>query len=426
MDLVNRVRRSPAALLGTGPSRLLVSASLAGSIGLGMYGSGSLLFFTRVQHLSIAQVGSGLSIAAVVALLVGIPAGRAADVVGARRMVVGAGLLQAVLLCAALTTGSSYPLYLVVMCLLGAAKQAEQVARGAVVATVCTADERVEVQARMRSVFNIGVTVGILLAGAATAWDTRAAYAGLMVANAVTAVCAAGIIMRLPATAGRPRGAASGDRWEALRDYPYLAVAVLCGFVAIADAALTVGLPLWVVDYTSAPRPVGVWLLAVNTVLISLFQVWASRGAKTAEGARRLLRRSCAATAAACFVFVFAAWVPAVPAVLALVVAVGVLTLGELWGSAAAWFLRYSLAKEGAQGEYGGVFGLATGIPAMLGPGMVTFMMTEWRGWSWVAVGVLGLLAAAVSPSVLRRAETAKAVRERVPVDVAAVPAAAG
>src|SRR5689334_3384581 len=82
-----------------GPIRILAASSLGRSVGNGMLLSVSVLFFTRSVGLPATQVGLGLTIAAVVGMLTSIPAGHAADVLGARNTATFFVALQGVLIC---------------------------------------------------------------------------------------------------------------------------------------------------------------------------------------------------------------------------------------------------------------------------------------------------------------------------------------
>ncbi|MEK8104160.1 hypothetical protein NKG94_01675 [Micromonospora sp. M12] len=105
----------------------------------------------------------------------------------------------------------------------------------------------------------------------------------MIVANAVILLVAALTATALPHVS--PAGAQhSGPRWTAVRDLPYLSLAVLDGVLSIQYRILTVAIPLWIVVATDAPR----WLISaaviLNTAIIVLFQVRASRNVDTRSG----------------------------------------------------------------------------------------------------------------------------------------------
>ena len=69
------------------------------------------------------------------------------------------------------------------------------------------------------------------------------------------------------------------------------------------------------------------------------------------------------------------------------------LTVGELLISAAGWSVRYGLARENAQGEYGAVFGLGSSAMDMVGPALVVLLTDRYglTGWGVLAVIYAGL-----------------------------------
>ena len=78
---VGWLRRS---LPDTGPQRALVMSSFVNRIGTGMFLATSALYFTVIVGIPARQVGTGLSIAGLAALLGSVPAGTLADRVGPR------------------------------------------------------------------------------------------------------------------------------------------------------------------------------------------------------------------------------------------------------------------------------------------------------------------------------------------------------
>src|SRR5947208_1099475 len=77
-------------------------------------------------------------------------------------------------------------------------------------------------------------------------FDTRAAYLAVVFANAVAAAASAVLAARLPRrTASAPARPSATAGWVALRDRPYMRVAVMCGLLATYHSLLTIALPLW-------------------------------------------------------------------------------------------------------------------------------------------------------------------------------------
>ncbi len=80
-------RRMSGVLPSDGPQRALVLSSFVNRIGNGLFNTASALYFTLVVHLPVTQVGVGRTVAGLVGLLAGVPAGDLADRHGPRVVV---------------------------------------------------------------------------------------------------------------------------------------------------------------------------------------------------------------------------------------------------------------------------------------------------------------------------------------------------
>src|SRR5690348_4275646 len=284
--------RRLSALVPAGRSeRILSAASFLYGAGFGSFAASSALFFTRSVGLSPGQVGAGTAVAGVVAVVAAVAAGRIADHVGARNLLVVLSVAQAVLF-AQYALVSNLGSFVVVVCALTMADQSARVARNTVIAGLTTGQERVRLKAYLRSVTNIGLSLGTLISAVPLALDTRSAYLTVIFANAGAAAITAVLVSRLPKQPA-PVAASPAVRrgWVALRDGSYMSVAVLSGLLITARSLLTIALPLWVATHTAVPRTVVAALLIGNTVVSIVLQVPTSRRADTAESARRTARR---------------------------------------------------------------------------------------------------------------------------------------
>lgn len=374
-----------------GPQRTLILSSLIASVGLGLYTSGVAIYFVRSVGLSAPQVGLGLSIAGLVSLPIGVPIGRIADRVGSRDVTVALTWLQAVvLILAAFVT--TFPLFVVAISVLGIASAGANVTRSAMVSAVVGTAERVRMMAYQRSVFNIGFSAGVFGSGVVIGIDTKPAYLVLILGNALTAIVTGLLTLRLPRVPGKPRHE-SVSMSRTLRDLPYLSVAVSSSVTRFGDIILTVGLPLWVITQTDAPRPLAAWLIGVNTILVILLQVRASRIVDEPGGSVKGLRLAMVALALACLALAPTDRLGLAMTIGLLLVAVLLLTAGELWGESARWALRYNLAPAAAQGAYGGVFSLGSALPMVLGPLLVTGVLDRLGPGGWLILAAIFLLA---------------------------------
>ncbi|MFD4257557.1 MFS transporter [Streptomyces sp. NPDC058534] len=386
-----------------GPPRVLALSTALYGTGFGFFSSGTPIYFHRIVGLSVSQVGLGVTLAAVVWMLAAPVAGRLTDRIGTREMAVLTGFLQAPLLLIA-TKVTSFSGYIAIMILLGIAERAGAVGKMAYIGQLLDSEARVRLFAYNRSVINIGMTVGVALSGLAIAQDTKTAYLWLFYGFAAVSAANSTLMLLLPRLQVKKpsRGESSLRGNSALRDRPFVLISFLCGLTAVCDTILTLALPLWIVAQTEAPRPMAAWLIGLNTVLVVLFQVRASKGADTPEGAGHKLRHGSIALALSCAVIGVSALGDSISLALTLlIVATVLLTVGELLTSSAQWGLQYGLSPRHSQGEYGAVFSIGYTVQSVIGPVALTALMesVEIAGWLLMTL-IFAALAVGTAPAV--------------------------
>ncbi|GAB2918974.1 MFS transporter [Micromonospora polyrhachis] len=383
-----------------GPARVLTLATLVRTVGRGTWLAASALFLTRSVGLSVGQVGLGLSVFALVGLVASTPMGYLADRHGPRRIQIVA-LLAGSGMTALLTTVRSFPAFLAVGIGTALASAAYRGAQGAVIAGAIPAEQRVRTRAYLRATTNVGISVGAALAGIGIAVDTRASFVALILVNAVSELAAAAILTRLAPIPPVP-APATGPRLVALRDRPFLAFTVLDGLMSMHFGLLNIALPLWIAQHTSAPRWLISVLLLVNTTMVVLFQVRASRGTEQITGAARASRRAGLAIAAACALFAASGSVPTSVAIALLVAGALAHVIGELWHSAAGWGISFGLAPAHAHGQYQGAYAMGMELGGMVAPVVVTTLAVAWGAPGWLVLGVMFVGLGLLVPPVVR------------------------
>jgi hypothetical protein len=342
--------------------RRLAASTLVSTFGDGLFFTLGALYFTRIVGLSVASVGLGLTIAGGLGVVAGIPVGQLADRVPPRTLMIVLVLAEAAGT-VALTAVHSYASFLLIVSVTTTLDRASAAVRATLYAVALPPAERTQARAYLRAVTNVGIGAGAAVAGVAT---------GLTVARTA------------------PRAAADGGTSSArkgnpaLRDRPYLVVAALNAVLAMQFGLLEVGLPLWIVGHTDAPRAFVSVTLITNTVLCVALQVRAGRGVTSLGAATRATRRGGLVLAVACLVFASADSVPAGPAAAILVAGAIIQTLAEVISSAGGWAMSYDLADPAAPGAYQGVFNSGFALAGMLAPLVATATALRFGLGGWV------------------------------------------
>ncbi|WP_406175162.1 MFS transporter [Streptomyces sp. NBC_00996] len=389
-----RARRGPLS----GAAAALLVAVFIDALGSGLYMSVSVVFFTRYLHLSGGEVGVGLSVAGAVSFLSLVPIGVLADRVGPRRMLIGAHLVRAALLtCYPFVSGFA-PFLLVVSLLAVADRAASPLVQG-LFGTAVGKEQRVRAMGRARSLQNLGLALGGLVAGAALVPDSDGVYVGIVYANSLSFVLATALVARLRTAADTAQGGGRPLPWKqrisVFRDRRFALLTGLNSVVSLHVTVLTAGVPLWVLAHDRMPRAAIAWTLVLNTVVVVICQVRATRGIETAEDGGRALRRSGLLLAVCCCGLAVTGAVPTGAAVALLLGAVAFQAFAEMYQQAGAWAISYDLAPEDRRQVYLAFFGLGNAARNTYGPLVIAFLVVQRGAVGWLLLGALVLGAGA-------------------------------
>ncbi|MEU8219179.1 MFS transporter [Micromonospora taraxaci] len=389
--------RSLSPLPPRGRLRTLSLATLANTVGTGLWVTAAALYLTRFVGLTPTEVGWGLTVAGLVGLTASVPLGGLADRHDPRALRAVLQLAQAAVAAAYLFVGS-FSVFLLVATVDALLVSGNLAVRAALVAAVGGPEGRVHAFATLRAVANLGVTLGAGMAAFALVADTGWAYRLLVLGNVATYLVSAALIMRLPSYPPVRRPVRPGPG-RALRDGRFLAVAGASAVLSLHWVALTLILPLWVVARTDAPPVTVAAVLLVNTLLTVLFAVRLSGSARHAVPAAATMRRGGLVLAAGMLLWAATAVVPTAVAVGLLLVATVVYTVGDLWHGGAGAALAYDLAAPDAIGAYQGVDTLLAGLARAAGPALLTWLILDGGPIGWLALaGLLAVTGLAVPP----------------------------
>ncbi len=387
----------------TGPQRAISLATFVNTFGSGMFMTSSALYFTQIVGLPLSRYTTGLLIGSMAGLVCGLFVGRIADRFGARetQMAVKVGGAVATICCLFVT---NFWQWVLVSALIGLTTSGHNPCQAPLIRAY-GGENPVRFRAYQRSLTNLSLALGALAAGVAIGIGTRSAYDTLLWVRAGAYVGCAAALLRVPHLAPMRREGLS-RRWQALRDGPYLAATASNALMSVHFAVPTVLLPLWIAERTQAPRSIVSGAFILNTVLIVVLQVRASRGVDDNRTAAQRMLWAGVAIAGGLAVIALAAGTRPWLAVALVLAGVVVYTLGELWHAAASMEYQFGLAPAHAQGQYSGVFGLGQGLATAFAPAVVGI------GLSLGEPGLLGLGLAFLVVGALTRPLLSLAVRQ--------------
>ncbi|MFF9097536.1 MFS transporter [Streptomyces sp. NPDC014802] len=384
MRKTTRKTRIPGGRAG----RTMLLIALVDRIGSGLWASVSVLYFTYVTHLSVAQIGTLAAAAGAVGIAGSPLGGRLADRFPVTRILVTVQLLRAAASLALLTT-DRFALLLLFSAVGSLGDRASSVLTK-LYATRIAGPDRVRYQALHRTLANAGWALGGLAAAAALALGTTTAYRCLLAGDALTFLLSGLLTLRCAeppsgrrtvTTSATPTAPAPPRTpW---RDRTYLAYVATETVLSLDDAVFKVGLPLWIAHTGTVPHQLAPLLLVLNNVMVVALQVPLARFGTTTAAARRLLLPLSAAFALGGVTMALSATGTALTAGLLLTAAATAFTVAEMLHATVSWELSVALAPDHALGAYLGVHGLAQAAQRGIGPLAVTAAIaTGPAGWT--------------------------------------------
>ncbi|MFH8384074.1 MFS transporter [Kitasatospora sp. NPDC018058] len=425
-----QLRRPP----GGRDARIMLLAQGVDRAGTGVWAAASVLYFTYVCGMDAGRLGLLLGVGAAAGIAGSPLAGRAAERLPVRGLLIGCHLLRLGTM-GLLLLVDHFAALLVVVALTCLAERGAKTLE-MLFATRVAGGRRSTYQALFRSVANGGYAVGAGIAAIGLAVGSTTAYRALIVANALSYVLAAAMIWRTEEPDGRglvaaAGGSASGESaavgsaagepsaapspW---RDRGYLLFVLLDLPMCLDDSILNVGLPLWLIHHTDAPSAVVPVFLILNTVLVVLLQLRVSAWAERPRGAPTAVGWYGVMMLATCLLIALSTGGGPWTASIALLAAAALVTLAELMRSVSSWELAVSLAPPRARASYLGVAGMSQSVQKSVGPMLLTgaVMVAGPVGWLVLGAASTGLSAVQRRAS-LRRLATV-AMPERVAVGV--------
>lgn len=390
LSALKRYATPPSTLAGRLSLQSLVFAS-----GDGAFLAGSAVFFTFVVGLSLAEVGIGLTVAAVASFVVAVPMGKLVDHFGPKRMWSLSAVAEGALFFA-WPWIDSFPEYIALAVAMEVAATLAGTAHGAYVIDILPPAERVESRAYMYSALNVGFSLGGFIGVAAIAFGNDALrWAPLL--SAVLFLANSVAVLRLPDATHDIRGPeprAKPEGIPAIRNRSWIAVTALTGVMWTNQVLLHTVIPVWLVTETDAPKVLVALLFGTNTLMCIVFPRWASRGIRDVETALRAVRISTVFFVLTCLITLVThetvGWLTIALFFLGHVV----LTWSELFLSASGWTLEAELMDPRRRGDYQGVSELGGTLGRFWAPAVYGFLAMQWGAFGWLTIAAIVTAAA--------------------------------
>ncbi|MGH3830748.1 MAG: MFS transporter [Pseudonocardiaceae bacterium] len=378
-------------------SRLLTGQAVS-SVGDGIWISTWIIFLTAIAGYPAATVGLVVSSAGIVGVGVAYPLGAAADRFGARNILVAVNVVRGLAMLAFCVIHTTISLLIVAVVFFGTQSGGAGVRNG-LVCKLFAGDELMAVLARVRVVQHIGYAGGAGLGAGVLALDRPGVFLLSLVVNGVTFFVLAVLAATLPADPAEPAftGRASGDV-AALRDHPYNVVMLVTALPALCWALLTIGIPLWVRNATTAPTWLSGLIVFLSSFCIAAFQLGVTKTAAGIGRASRAAVVSGAALAACCLLLATARWPGAAVASLIVVLAGLVHITGELYFVAARWGLSLALMNPQQTGKYQGAAAASEAAVQAVGPAVVIGIVGAPGITGWLSLAAVFAVVGLVTP----------------------------
>lgn len=376
-----------------------VSAIVADTIGSGLFQPITLLYFLKVTDLGLVQIGTALSVSALLTMPAAFLIGTLVDRFGGRAMMLAGNVVQALGMLAYLWVKELWPVALATV-VLNIGRQAFWGSFGNVVTAITKPGEREVWFGFLQALRNLGYAVGGVLAGVALQIDTTTVYHAVVIANTVTFVVAFVLLLGVPdhrsVVAPSADGSPPTGGWGVvLRDRAYVRLVLAQLTFVIGIMVLNFALPVYAVENLGLPGWIVGAMFTLNTIMVGLGQGLMVRW-MTGRVRARMMALAQGFFVVAYAVFVLAGFLPLGVAVAAMVLGAIVYTSGELAGGPVFSATSAEAAPDHLRGRYLGLIGLTWSIGGTVAPVVFTWLLSHGTYSIWPALAVVALVGAAL------------------------------
>jgi len=374
------------------------------------------LYVTRKFNVGMTEVGVLFGVFSIASVAGSMFGGALTDRLGRKGMLIF-GLIASALTSLLMGLVGSIELFFGSALIVGLFANAGGPAQQAMVADLLPEEKRAQGFGILRVVANLAVTIGPALGGLLAARSYLLLFICDAVASSITAaIVALAIRETKPAPGeGEPEQTMAqtfGGYRDVLRDATFVLFMGACVLMVLVYMQMNTTLSVYLRDTHSIPEQGFGYIMSLNAAMVVLFQFTITRWIAR----HRPLIIMAVGTLLYAIGFGMYGFVSTY---IFFLVAMVIITIGEMMSAPTSQALVAQLAPEDMRGRYMAVFGFTWVIPMAVGPLLAGLIMdnTDPR-WVWYVAGLVGLVAAGAFALLQRRVErsTWAAIDERLKI----------
>ena len=349
------------------------------------------LYLTQKYEIGMSTVGLLFGVFSISGMVGSALGGAIADRMG-RKTVIIVSLILSSLSALGMGFAPTLGIFIAVVVIVGTLSSIGHPAHEAVVADLLPQEKRAEGYGIIRVVFNLAVIIAPPIAGLLIANS----YLTLFLVDAVISLISAAIVLlALPETKPQAQAHVKPETMKqtfagygrVFKDTPFLAFIGVTVMMTLVYMNMNSTLGVYLRDQHGLPELRYGWLLSINAIIVVLFQFWVTR---RLEKYKPLLMMA----AGSLLYAVGFAMYGFVPTFALFIVAMIIITIGEMVVSPFQQSLVASFAPEHMRGRYMAVSGLSWSISFTIGPYFAGLLLDSASPHLlWVFCGIVGVLA---------------------------------
>lgn len=372
---------------------VLISATFIDRLGGALLFPFFSLYITKKFGVGMTQVGILFGIFSITGLLSSLVGGALTDRMGRKGLLLF-GLVMSALSALLMGIVDQFILFVLVTVVVGLLADVGFPAQQAMIADLLPEDKRAEGFGILRVVANLAVTFGPMIGGLLAATS----YLLLFLLDAFASLTTAAILFftlretRRPAQAGEAQESmlqTFGGYFKVLRDSAFTWFLVASMLSVLVYMQMNTTLSVYLRDIHGVPEQGFGYILSLNAAMVVLFQFPITRYISK-------FRPMIIMVIGTLFYAVGFGLYGFVSIYILFLVAMVIITIGEMLVSPVSQSIVARLAPEAMRGRYMAAYGFSWIIPSALGPLLAGLVMDNLDPrWVWYGAGLIGLVAAA-------------------------------